>query len=104
MDQNLGHTPATATRKTFLSVWFWLLALTGLETFLTYERLPIKIMLSLLLGLSVIKASLILSYFMHLRYERRSLSLILLPGLIFIIVLLLAFFPDSFRLYTMRPH
>ena len=104
MDQNLEHAPLTATKKAFLYVWFWLLALTGIETFLTYARLPIKIMLSLLMGLSVIKASLILSYFMHLRYERRSLALTLLPGLIFIIVLLLMFFPDSFRLYTMRPH
>ena len=104
MDQNLERSPATATRKTFLSVWFWLLTLTGIETFLTYERLPIKIMLSLLMGLSVIKASLILSYFMHLRYERRSLALTLQPGLIFIIVLLLMFFPDSLSLYTMRPN
>ena len=104
MDQNLEHASVTPTRKTFLHVWFWLLAVTGIETFLTYERLPIKIMLSLLMGLSVIKASLILSYFMHLRYERRSLALTLLPGLIFIIVLLLMFFPDSLRLYMMRPH
>jgi cytochrome c oxidase subunit 4 len=104
MDQKSEHVPVTATRKTFLSVWFWLLMLTGIETFLAYERLSVKIMLSFLMGLSVIKASLILSYFMHLRYERRSLALTLLPGLIFIIVLLLMFFPDSFRLYTMRPH
>ena len=104
MDRNSEHAPVAATRRTVLYVWFWLLALTGLENFLTYERFPIKFMLSLLMGLSVIKASLILSYFMHLRYERRSLALTLLPGLIFIIVLLLMFFPDSFRLYTMRPH
>jgi cytochrome c oxidase subunit 4 len=97
-----GHT--AGTKRTFFFVWLWLLMLTGIETFLAYEQLPIKIMLSLLLGLSVIKASLILSYFMHLRYERRSLALTLLPGLIFIIVLLLMFFPDSFRLYSMRPH
>ena len=104
MEQNSAHATATATRKKFLSVWLWLLMLTAIETFLAYTQLPIKIMLSLLMGLSVIKASLILSYFMHLRYERRSLALTLLPGLIFIIVLLLMFFPDSFRLYTMRPH
>jgi cytochrome c oxidase subunit IV len=104
MEQNSAHVSVTATRRTFLYVWFWLLMLTGAETFLAYAQLPIKITLSLLMGLSVIKASLILSYFMHLRYERRSLALILLPGLIFIIVLLLMFFPDSFRLYTMRPH
>lgn len=94
----------TGTGKTFVYVWVWLLVLTCLETFLAYEQLAVKIMLSLLMGLSVIKASLILAYFMHLRYERRSLTLTLLPGLLFIIVLLLVFFPDSLRLYSMRPH
>jgi cytochrome c oxidase subunit IV len=103
MHQVAKHGHTAGTKRTFFSVWLWLLLLTGFETFLAYEQLTVKLMLSLLMGLSVIKASLILSYFMHLRYERRSLAFTVLPGLLFIIVLLLAFFPDSFRLYSMRP-
>jgi cytochrome c oxidase subunit 4 len=104
MEPALEQAHGMGTSKTFLYVWIWLLVLTGLETFLAYEQLGVKIMLSLLMGLSVIKASLILAYFMHLRYERRSLALTVLPGLVFIVVLLLAFFPDSLRLLSMRPH
>ena len=60
-------------------------------------------MLPLLMGLSIVKASLIIAYFMHLRYEKRSLALILMPAMVFIIVMLFLFFPDSLRLLRMRP-
>jgi cytochrome c oxidase subunit 4 len=91
------------SRQLFLYVWFWLLALTGVEVYLAYIHLGVKLMLTLLMGLSIIKASLIISYFMHLRYEKRSLVLILMPAMVFVIVLLFAFFPDSLRLVRMRP-
>ena len=92
-----------ASVKIFLYVWFWLLALTGVEVFLGYEHLAVKLMLVLLMGLSVIKATLIISYFMHLRYERRSLALTLMPALVIVITLMFMLFPDSFRLLQMRP-
>ena len=92
------------SKKLFLYGWFWLLGLTGVEVFLSYEQLGVKLMLALLMGLSIIKASLIISYFMHLRYEKRSLALTLMPALVFVVVLLFAFFPDSLRLLNMRPH
>ena len=97
------HAHAAGSTKLFLWVWFWLLALTGVEVFLAYKQLGVKLMLTLLMGLSIIKASLIISYFMHLRYERRSLVLTLMPALVFVVVLLFAFFPDSLRLFQMRP-
>ncbi|HZT29806.1 MAG TPA: cytochrome C oxidase subunit IV family protein [Bryobacteraceae bacterium] len=91
------------TTKTFLNVWIALLAITGLEVFLTYEQLPVLIMLTALLGLSVIKAMLIIGYFMHLKFERFSLFLSLFPILIMcIILMLLLFLPDSMRLVHMR--
>ena len=80
-----------------------MLALTGVEVFLAYEQLGVKLMLTLLMGLSIIKASLIISDFMHLRFERRTLALTLMPALVFVIILLFAFFPDSLRLLHMRP-
>ena len=54
-------------------------------------------MLTILLGLSIIKAALIVAYFMHLRFERLSLVLTLVPILVVCICLLMVFFPDSFR-------
>jgi cytochrome c oxidase subunit 4 len=103
MDQTSEHAHSEASVKIFLYVWFWLLALTGVEVFLGYEHLEVKIMLVLLMGLSVIKASLIISYFMHLRYERRSMALTLMPALVIVITLMFMVFPDSFRLLQMRP-
>jgi cytochrome c oxidase subunit IV len=86
-----------------LAVWGWLLALTGIEVFLAYEKLALHIMLVLLLGLSIVKAGLIMAYFMHLRFEKASLVLTLVPALVIVISLLGIFFPDSLRLLHMRP-
>lgn len=92
------------TTKLFSIVWLWLLALTGIEVFLAYKQVSIHIMLTILIGLSVIKAALIVAYFMHLRFERLSLVLTLVPMLVVCICLLLVFFPDSFRALYLRPY
>lgn len=91
------HEHFAGSNKLFISVWFWLLLLTGIEVFLGYIHIPIHIMLTILIGLSIIKAALIVAYFMHLRFERLSLVLTLVPMLVICICLLLVFFPDSFR-------
>ena len=80
-----------ATTMTFSKVWVTLLVLTGVEVFLAYEQVPTLIMLTILVGLSVIKAALIIAYFMHLKFERLSLFLTLFPMLIFCILLMLIF-------------
>jgi cytochrome c oxidase subunit 4 len=85
------------------SVWTWLLALTGVEVFLAYEQLALHVMIILLMGLSLVKAGLIMAYFMHLRFEKKSLVLTLVPAMVVVISLLAIFFPDSFRLLNMRP-
>jgi len=96
-----GH--AVGSTKLFLTVWIWLVAITGLEVFLGYEKLQPQLMLTLLVILSVIKAALIIAYFMHLKYEKLSLALILIPPTIFCIcMILIFFFPDSWRLMQIR--
>lgn len=99
------ETHATTGSRLYAYVWFWLLLLTGVEVFLAYEHLPVRLMIVMLMGLSVIKAALIMAYFMHLRFERLSLFLTLVPALVLSICLILIFFfPDSVRLYQLRPH
>jgi cytochrome c oxidase subunit 4 len=90
------------TNRLFLSVWGWLLLLTGLEVFLGYIHLPVAYMLVILMGASIIKAALIVAYFMHLRFERINLILTIVPALVICICLLLVFFPDSFRSKNLR--
>ena len=90
------------TNKLFISIWGWLVGLTLVEIFLAYKPMPIHIMLTILMGLSIIKAALIVAYFMHLKFERLSLILTIVPMLVVCIVLLFVFFPDSFRSLGLR--
>lgn len=90
------------TNKLFMSIWFWLLFLTGIEIFLGYKPMSLNLMLTILLGLSIIKAALIVAYFMHLKFERLSLILTIVPMLVICICLLFVFFPDSFRSSGLR--
>ena len=95
-----GH--AEGSNRLYITVWVMLLILSGVEVFLGYERLPIHLMIILLMGLSVLKAGLIIAYFMHLRFERLSLVLTIIPMWVVVTSLLLVFFPDSFRLLEFR--
>ena len=90
------------SNKLFISIWVWLLVLTLVEIFLAYRPMELHFMLTILLGLSLIKAFLIMAYFMHLKFERLSLILTLIPALVVCILLLLVFFPDSFRSQGLR--
>jgi cytochrome c oxidase subunit 4 len=90
------------TNKLFISVWVWLLALTGIEVYLGYKHLSLHLMLTIVMGLSLIKAALIVAYFMHLRFERLSLFLTLVPMLVVCICLFIILFPDSFRARNLR--
>jgi len=90
------------SNKLFISIWVWLLLLTGFEVFLGYIHLPVVYMLVILMGASIIKAALIVAYFMHLRFERLNLVLTIVPAVVICICLLLVFFPDSFRARHLR--
>jgi cytochrome c oxidase subunit IV len=96
---------AGASVGTNLAIWVGLVAITGLEVFLAYKQLQPSVMLSVLVVLSVVKAAMIMSYFMHLKFEKFSLVLWLVPSMIFCICMMFIFFsPEAFRLLQMRPH
>jgi cytochrome c oxidase subunit IV len=97
-----GEEHFAGSNKLFISVWGWLLVLTGFEVFLGYIHLPVVYMLTILMGASIIKAALIVAYFMHLRFERLNLVLTIVPALVICICLLMVFFPDSFRAKNLR--
>jgi cytochrome c oxidase subunit 4 len=100
---NSSESHAVGSTGLFVTVWVWLAAITGLEVFLGYERLRPELMLTILVVLSVVKAAMIIAYFMHLRYEKLSLTLILIPSTIFCICMIIIFFmPDGWRLMQSR--
>jgi cytochrome c oxidase subunit 4 len=96
---------AGASVGTNIGIWLGLVAITGIEVFLAYMELQPTVMLTLLVILSVVKAGMIMSFFMHLKYEKFSLVLLLIPATIFCICMMfIFFFPEAFRLLQMRPH
>jgi len=96
-EHNVNH------NRLFAWIWIYLLALTAVEVVLAYVHiLPPTGMLVLLMALSIVKAAMIIAYFMHLRFERTHLILSLVPAGVVVICLLFVFFPDSFRLLELR--
>jgi len=88
----------------YTKAWLALLALTAVEVLLALQPFAAALVLTVLLGLSVGKSALILAWFMHLRHERLSLTLALLPVLVTFILVLTGFLPDAARALEMRPH
>ena len=92
-----GH--QVGSPKLFLTVWVALAVVTAIEVYLGYMQLQPVLMLSLLIVLSLFKSALIVAYFMHLKYERFSLTLMLIPATIFcIMMMVIFFFHDSARI------
>ena len=89
----------------FNKVWIGLLVLTGAEVLLAYWQLAgVLVMLVMLLVLSAIKAGMIMSYFMHLRFDHPRLSwMVVTPATACIAIMCGYFFWDSFRLLDWRP-
>jgi cytochrome c oxidase subunit 4 len=96
---------AGATVGTNIAIWVGLVAITFLEVFLAYKALEPRLMLTILVMLSVAKAAMIMAWFMHLKFEKFSLVLLLIPATIFCLCMMFIFFyPEAFRLLQMRPH
>ena len=104
-DVALASEPASSHEHGGMAQFFWvwggLLILTAIEVVLAYQNLPLATMLFILLGLSFIKSALIIAWFMHLKYETPRMRWILMGALCCCLCLMMAFFPDSFRLLRM---
>jgi cytochrome c oxidase subunit 4 len=87
----------------YLPVYFVLLGIASLEVFVAYQRFSPAALLVILLGLAICGSALAVMYFMHLRQERRTLFLTLIPAMIFVLLMMNAIWPDSFRILHMRP-
>jgi cytochrome c oxidase subunit IV len=94
--QDESHAPAGM--RTMYFVWGWLLVLTAIEVLLAYLHTPVLIMLVCLLGFSILKAALIMGWFMHLKFERMSVVLTIVPAMIMCLLLMNIIFGDSARL------
>ena len=87
----------------YLAVYAGILALAGLQIVIAYQHLETGRLLFRMLSVAVVQAGLALLFFMHLRYERRSLLLALVPTTVFVLLMMNAIWTDSFRLLHLRP-
>src|SRR5437660_11792818 len=83
----------------FFWVWAALLVMTAIDVYLTYQNMAPTKMLTILMGLSLIKAALIIGFCMHLRYEISWMKWITMCWVVaFLILITIFFFPDSARI------
>jgi cytochrome c oxidase subunit IV len=86
----------------FFWVWGALLVMTALEVYLTYQNMEPKRMLVILMGLSLIKAALIIGFFMHLKYEVSRMKWLTMCSVVGCLILMtIFFFPDAFRIISL---
>lgn len=78
----------------YMGVFWWLLALTILEVAVIYVPMAKTIIVILLVGMAISKATLVALYFMHLKFERRTLGVIALTPFILCVFLILMLLPD----------
>lgn len=87
--------------RAYIMIYAGLLAIVAVEVALTYTGLSVHERLAALLALALLEATIGLMYFMHLRYERR-LFWALIPGLLFVLIMMDHLWPDALRLFSHR--
>ena len=80
----------------YMGVFWWLLVLTILEVAVVYMGLAKMVVAVLLVTMAVTKAALVAMYFMHLKFERRTLALVALSPFVLCVFLILMLTPDIF--------
>jgi cytochrome c oxidase subunit IV len=78
----------TRHQPNYLAIFWWLFGLTVVEvSYSVFTHPPKAVLISVLVGLAIIKASLVALFFMHLKFERKSLGLIVGSTLILGVIL-----------------
>ena len=67
----------------YMAIFWWLFGLTVLEVcYSVFTHPPKLVLMTVLVGLAVIKATMVALFFMHLRFERKSLGIIFASTLV----------------------
>jgi cytochrome c oxidase subunit 4 len=83
-----------------MAVFYSLAVLTAIEIGVVYLPTTKMLIAILLVGLALSKAVLVAMYFMHLKFEKRTLGIIALTPLVLCTLLIIALLPDL----TGTPH
>jgi caa(3)-type oxidase subunit IV len=89
---NAAHAPAKPHAahprpRTYVMVFIWLTVLTAIEVAVAALQMPEFIKIAILVVIAIIKAALVVLYYMHLRYDSFWYWIILLVPVAFAILL-----------------
>jgi cytochrome c oxidase subunit 4 len=86
----------THQEPNYMGVFWWLLVLTIIEIGVIYMPMAKMAIAILLVVMAVTKAALVALYFMHLKFERRTLAMVALSPFVLCVFLILMLMPDIF--------
>ena len=78
----------------YMNIFYWLAALTAIEIAVAIPEYSTVLKAILLIGLACGKAILVANYFMHLKFERKTLAAIVLTPFIICVFLVIMLMPD----------
>ena len=90
---------AESSLKTDLMVYVGILVLAGVQIFMAYHSPGVLRMLVV----AAIQAFFAVMFFMHLRDEKSTLRVALIPATLFVLVMMNMIWADSYRLIHLRP-
>ena len=90
---------AEGSLKTDLMVYVAILVMAGFQILMAYHGSGVIMMLCI----AAIQAFLAVMYFMHLRDEKSTLRLALIPATLFVLVMMNMVWADSYRLIHLKP-
>lgn len=80
----------------YIKIFWILLVLTIVEVAIVYMGLPQMLLAGLLVIFAVWKASLVAMHFMHLKFEKRTLTVVAVVPFVLCVFLILMLLPDIF--------
>ena len=89
---------ATAAHKhpNYMAIFWWLAILTVVELGVVFMPIGKVTIAVLLCALALAKAALVAAYFMHLKFETKTMTWIAITPLVIAILLIFILMPDSF--------
>jgi caa(3)-type oxidase subunit IV len=89
-------TNAAHSASAYIKIFWILLVLTIVEVAIVYMGLPRMLLVGLLVIFAVWKAALVAMHFMHLKFEKKTLTLVALAPFVLCVFLILMLLPDIF--------
>src|SRR5258708_20104636 len=88
---------------TYLVVYVIILGISALQILIAYSNVEGSRIFMRMLALAIVQAGLAITFFMHMKSEKRNLALFLLPPTVFVLVMMNMIWSNSFLFPNMLP-